>query len=59
MYTFNEERGKYIEDIEELSGASKNHPLMSLGLLSMLFSLAGPPLAGFFAKFYFYGCCRK
>ena len=45
--------GKYIEDIEELSGASKNHPLMSLGLLIILFSLAGiPPLAGFFAKFY-------
>ena len=47
--------GKYIEDIEELSGASKNHPLMSLGLLIILFSLAGiPPLAGFFAKFYIF-----
>ena len=47
--------GKYLEDIEELSGASKNHPLMSLGLLIILFSLAGiPPLAGFFAKFYIF-----
>ncbi len=45
--------GKYIEDIDELSGVSKNHPLMSLGLMIILFSLAGiPPLAGFFAKFY-------
>ena len=45
--------GKYIEDIQELSGASKNHPLMSLSLLIILFSLAGiPPMAGFFAKFY-------
>ena len=45
--------GKYIEDIDELSGISKNHPLLSLGLMIILFSLAGiPPLAGFFAKFY-------
>ena len=47
--------GKYIEEIDELSGASKNHPLMSLALLIILFSLAGiPPLAGFFAKFYIF-----
>ena len=47
--------GKYIEEIDELSGASKNHPLMSLGLMIILFSLAGiPPLAGFFAKFYIF-----
>ena len=43
----------YYEDIEDLSGLSKNHPLLSLSLLVILFSLAGiPPLAGFFAKFY-------
>ncbi len=47
--------GKYIEEIKELSGLSKNHPLVSLGLLIILFSLAGiPPLAGFFAKFYIF-----
>ena len=47
--------GKYIEEIEELSGVSKNHPMMSLALLIILFSLAGiPPLAGFFAKFYIF-----
>ena len=43
----------YYEDIDDLSGLSKNHPLISLSLLVILFSLAGiPPLAGFFAKFY-------
>ena len=44
---------QYYEDIDDLSGLSKNHPLLSLSLLIILFSLAGiPPLAGFFAKFY-------
>ncbi len=46
---------KYYENIEDLSGISKNHPLLSLSLLIILFSLAGiPPLAGFFAKFYIF-----
>ena len=44
---------QYFEEIDDLSGLSKNHPLLSLSLLVILFSLAGiPPLAGFFAKFY-------
>ena len=46
---------KYYENIEDLSGLSKNHPLLSLSFLIILFSLAGiPPLAGFFAKFYIF-----
>jgi len=46
---------KYYENIEDLSGLSKNHPLLSFSLLIILFSLAGiPPLAGFFAKFYIF-----
>ena len=46
---------EYYENIDDLSGLSKNHPLMSLSLLVILFSLAGiPPLAGFFAKFYIF-----
>ena len=46
-------KDQYYEDIDNLSGLSKNHPLLSLCLLVILFSLAGiPPLAGFFAKFY-------
>ena len=43
----------YFENIDDLSGLSKNHPILSLSLLIILFSLAGiPPMAGFFAKFY-------
>jgi len=43
----------FYEDINELSGLSKNHPMLALSFLIILFSLAGiPPLAGFFAKFY-------
>jgi len=45
----------YFEKIDDLSGLSKNHPLLSLSLMIILFSLAGiPPLAGFFAKFYIF-----
>ena len=45
--------GKYTEEISELSGISKKHPLIAISFLIILFSLAGiPPLGGFFAKFY-------
>jgi len=45
----------YFENIEDLSGLSKNHPILSISLMIVLFSLAGiPPLAGFFAKFYIF-----
>ena len=45
----------YYESIDDLSGLSKNHPILSFSLLVILFSLAGiPPLAGFFAKFYIF-----
>ena len=44
---------KFFENIEDLSGLSKKHPILALSFLIILFSLAGiPPLAGFFAKFY-------
>ena len=43
----------YYENINDLSGLSKNNPLLGLSFLIIFFSLAGiPPLAGFFAKFY-------
>tara|TARA_Y100000590_G_scaffold4480_1_gene6004 strand:+ start:12639 stop:14051 length:1413 start_codon:yes stop_codon:yes gene_type:complete len=43
----------FFENISDLSGLSKNHPILAFSFLIMLFSLAGiPPLAGFFAKFY-------
>ena len=48
-------KDKFFENIEDLSGLSKNHPILALSFLIILFSLAGiPPLAGFFAKFYIF-----
>jgi len=45
----------FYENINDLSGLSKNHPMLAFGFLIILFSLAGiPPLAGFFAKFYIF-----
>ena len=47
--------GQYKENISDLSGISKKHPLLALSFLIILFSLAGiPPLGGFFAKFYIF-----
>ena len=45
----------FLESINDLSGLSKNHPLLAFSFLIILFSLAGiPPMAGFFAKFYIF-----
>ena len=45
--------GEYKENISDLSGISKKHPMLAISFLVILFSLAGiPPLGGFFAKFY-------
>lgn len=44
--------GKFIEDIDDLAGLSREMPLVAAALSVSLFSLAGiPPLAGFMAKF--------
>jgi NADH-quinone oxidoreductase subunit N len=52
---FMKRREKYVENIKDLSGLSKTNPLLAVGFLIMLLSLAGiPPLAGFFAKFYIF-----
>ena len=46
---------QYKENISDLSGISKKHPILAISFLIILFSLAGiPPLAGFFAKFYIF-----
>ncbi len=46
---------KFYDNLDDLSGISKNHPIISFSLLILLFSLAGiPPMAGFFAKFYIF-----
>ena len=45
----------FYKNINDLSGLSKNHPILSLSFLIIMLSLAGiPPLAGFFAKFYIF-----
>jgi NADH-quinone oxidoreductase subunit N len=47
--------GKYCEDIKDLTGISKQNPLLAISFLIIMFSLAGiPPLAGFFAKLYIF-----
>jgi NADH-quinone oxidoreductase subunit N len=44
-----------VEDISDLAGASRTHPMMALPLAIFMFSLAGiPPLAGFFGKLYIF-----
>jgi NADH-quinone oxidoreductase subunit N len=43
--------GRSVEDIADLAGLSKTHPLMALAMAIFLFSMAGvPPLAGFWGK---------
>jgi NADH-quinone oxidoreductase subunit N len=43
----------YVENISDLAGLSRTHPVMAFFLMLLMFSLAGvPPLAGFFAKLY-------
>ena len=47
--------GKNVEDISDLSGMAKNHPVMAAMLAMLMFSMAGiPPLAGFLGKFYIF-----
>src|SRR4051794_5578767 len=51
---------RMFENIDELSGAARTHPVMAFCLATMLFSLAGiPPLGGFFAKFYVFAAAIK
>lgn len=42
-----------VEQIDDLAGFGKSHPMIALALMLFMFSMAGiPPLAGFFAKWY-------
>ena len=44
-----------VEDIDDLAGLSKSHPMVAAALAIFMFSMAGiPPLAGFFGKFYIF-----
>ncbi|WPZ33289.1 NADH-quinone oxidoreductase subunit NuoN [Thalassobaculum sp. OXR-137] len=45
--------GRLVENLSDLAGLSRTHPMMALALLIFMFSMAGiPPLAGFFGKWY-------
>jgi NADH-quinone oxidoreductase subunit N len=45
--------GRMVEEISDLAGLSKTHPMMALAMGIFMFSMAGiPPLAGFFGKLY-------
>ena len=45
--------GAEATKIVDLKGLSRTHPSLAVGLLIMMFSMAGiPPLAGFFGKWY-------
>ncbi len=51
---------KYVENLDDFSGLSKNKPIISLCLAIILFSMAGlPPFAGFFGKFYIFVAALK
>ncbi len=54
LYLMKKDR-EYKENISDLAGISKKHPVLAISFLIILFSLAGiPPLGGFFAKFYIF-----
>ena len=44
---------KYFENIEDLSGLSKNHPILSFSFYAIIF-IGRHTLVGFFAKFYIF-----
>ncbi|MBT6406393.1 MAG: NADH-quinone oxidoreductase subunit NuoN, partial [Rhodospirillaceae bacterium] len=46
---------KMVENISDLAGMSKSHPLVAVALAIFMFSMSGiPPLAGFFSKLYIF-----
>lgn len=45
--------GIAVERIDDLSGLSKNNPLLAYAMAVLMFSMSGiPPLAGFFSKYF-------
>jgi len=46
---------RMVENISDLAGMSKSHPMVAAALAIFMFSMAGiPPLAGFFSKLYIF-----
>ena len=47
--------GGMVEDIKDLAGLSRSHPMVALAMAIFMFSMAGiPPLAGFLGKLYIF-----
>ena len=47
--------GRMVENISDLAGMSKTHPMVAAAFAVFMFSMAGiPPLAGFFSKLYIF-----
>ncbi len=45
--------GVYLEQLSDMAGLSRAHPVMALLMALFMFSMAGvPPMAGFFGKMY-------
>ena len=48
-------QGRMVEDITDLAGLSRTHPMTAAAMAIFMFSLAGiPPLAGFFSKLFIF-----
>jgi NADH-quinone oxidoreductase subunit N len=48
-------RNIMVENISDLSGLGRSHPMMALAMMVFMFSMAGiPPLAGFWGKLYIF-----
>lgn len=46
---------RMVENISDLAGMSKTHPMVAAAIAVFMFSMAGiPPLAGFFSKLYIF-----
>lgn len=49
------QKGRLVENINDLSGLARTQPLVAGSLAALMFSMAGiPPLAGFFGKLYIF-----
>jgi NADH-quinone oxidoreductase subunit N len=47
------QKGRMVEEIGDLAGLSRTHPMVAAAFAALMFSMAGiPPLAGFFGKLY-------
>ena len=47
--------GRMVENIDNLAGLGKSHPMLAMAMTIFMFSMAGiPPLAGFFGKLYIF-----